>query len=612
VAENPLGELLGKDEGDDADGGEAFASVDPFAASLALTEAETSSEVSRDLSSYLQALGRLARVQYEHLHEQRLLNIGHLRVRLWRERLQLGLQACLGLIAAAVVVMVAVVFHDAINSRQVIVDAFETPPALAARGLTGKVLAEDMLDALSRLQSATRANARKRDLASAWEQDVKIEVPETGVSVGEIDRLLRARFGHDQHVTGDLVQEPDGRVTLRIRGEGAPARAFTGEARDVDALVTRAAEYIYGADEPFLFAVYLNQSGRPADADAFLSSVYPVSPPSERAALANVWGNAVAAQGRYADAATRYRMAITADPHLWSAWSNLIGVVVNTEDEEAAWAVGNRLRALTAGLPSDQRPTPANWVDFDPLTGDFKAEMADLEFDAGKTGGQGTSDVADGPSLADTAAHLHDWQAADRYLLASDASDPHTKAERLFIQGYRALDEGRPADAIGPLTAFEALKRSDPMLAHDYYGDYACYLGLAYALTGQAETAESVFARAGRWVSCQAFRADALDHAGDWTGAQAAYAAAVRSAPDLPFAYDRWGLALLRHGLAAQAADRFAQAHRLGPHWADPLAHWGDALAAQGLAEAAAARRAQAAAYAPQWRPCARDASAAP
>jgi tetratricopeptide (TPR) repeat protein len=601
VAENPLGELLGKDEVDEPEGGDSLGGVDPFAAALALNQADTSTDVARDLSTYLQALDRVARRQLEHLGEQRALNVGRLRVRLWRERLQLALQLVVTLIVAMIVVVVLNVFHDAIVSHQVIVDAFDVPPALAARGLTGKVVAEDMLDALTRLQSATRATARKRDLASAWEQDVKIEVPETGVSVGEIDRLLRARFGHDQHVTGDVTQEADGRVTLRIRGEGATARSFTGDPAAIDKLVTTAAEYIYGADEPFLFAVYLNQAGRSADADAFLAQAYPTSPAADRGPLANVWGNAAAAQGRYADAAARYRLAIAADPHLWSAWSNLIGVTTNTQDEEGAWRIGRRLERLVATLAPDQRPTPADWLDYHSLTDDWMAELAGLTYDANRMSGEGTSDVADGPSLADTAARMHDWAAAERFLLASDQSDPHTKAERLFVQGYRALDDGAPAKALQGFLAFEGLKQSDAMLGHDFYGDYDCYLGLAYALAGQGSSAQAVFARAGRWVTCASFRADALDHAGDWPAALAAYDAAVQLAPDLPFAYDRWGLALLRRGDAAGAAAQFAQAHRLGPHWADPLKHWGDALTAMGQRDAAGRLYAQARAYAPAW-----------
>jgi hypothetical protein len=35
------------------------------------------------------------------------------------------------------------------------------------------------------------------DLSGAWSNDVKLAVPDTGISPAEIVRLLKARFGHD-------------------------------------------------------------------------------------------------------------------------------------------------------------------------------------------------------------------------------------------------------------------------------------------------------------------------------------------------------------------------------------------------------------------------------
>ncbi len=52
------------------------------------------------------------------------------------------------------------VLSDAFASRQVVVEPFEAPPALAARGLSGKVVAEGLLDKLTQLQAATRSTAQ--------------------------------------------------------------------------------------------------------------------------------------------------------------------------------------------------------------------------------------------------------------------------------------------------------------------------------------------------------------------------------------------------------------------------------------------------------------------
>jgi len=60
----------------------------------------------------------------------------------------------------------------------VVIDAFETPAALAARGVTGTAVTSGILDELMRLQQATRTataslTREKRSLANAWSNDVK-------------------------------------------------------------------------------------------------------------------------------------------------------------------------------------------------------------------------------------------------------------------------------------------------------------------------------------------------------------------------------------------------------------------------------------------------------
>jgi hypothetical protein len=81
-----------------------------------------------------------------------------------------------------------IMINDAVTSRQVVVEPFAVPPSLAPHGLTGKVVAGAVLDELSRLQSATRSNAVARGLSGAWTSDIKLEVPEMGLSVSEISR----------------------------------------------------------------------------------------------------------------------------------------------------------------------------------------------------------------------------------------------------------------------------------------------------------------------------------------------------------------------------------------------------------------------------------------
>ena len=118
---------------------------------------------------------------------------------------------------------------NAAHSSSVVVDAFSAPPDMAAKGLGGEVLASKFLDELTVLQARTHASAAKRGLKDAWSGDIKVEVPQTGVSIGEVMRALRGWLGHETHIGGDLEETADG-VSLTVRGEGILPKTFAGPA----------------------------------------------------------------------------------------------------------------------------------------------------------------------------------------------------------------------------------------------------------------------------------------------------------------------------------------------------------------------------------------------
>jgi tetratricopeptide (TPR) repeat protein len=235
------------------------------------------------------------------------------------------------------------------------------------------------------------------------------------------------------------------------------------------------------------------------------------------------------------------------------------------------------------------------------MTWNLPAERAGLVADLQAHGGVGSGLVQYGPLTADTAARMHDPSAAELYLetSADSASMPWVVAMTHFVHGWEALDRRDGARAAAEMEAFGAAY-SDPVINSTTPG-YNCWIAPAEEMAGHPDKADAALQAGGRFVDCYRFRADILDHRGDWPAAQQAYAAAVALAPDLPAAYYSWGLALARHGDLDGATAKYAAANQRGPHWSDPLKAWGDALAAQGRWKAAAAKYDQAAAYAPAW-----------
>ena len=609
MAEGLFGGLLGGEEeaSEFEASSETRAGAEAFAAALAADQVKPDPAVAKAAERFLDKQSVLLDAQTAELEEQRALRLSHLKsqsregkLRRFGQRIRNGMQVATALVFALIGLGLGVMVYDAFTARSVVVEAFDTPPALLARGLSGKVVAGGLLDQLTRLQAATRATVAKRNLSNAWTGDIKIEVPETGLSLGEIDRMLKARFGHDLHIEGDLVQTAAGGLALTVRGDNLLPKVFIGGADDLDRLTAQAAEYIYGQSQPALFVVYLTISGRSADAVAFAKAAYATTSAEDRPYLLNSWANAFANTGAPPQATLPlYREALKLKPDYWTAYNNVMNSQWLLGDEEGAWRTGGDMRQAAGGRPG--RAPEADYQNWDTLTWNLQAFRASALADAAANQGVGSNTTALGPGIADVDVRLHDPADAEFQLQTAqgDAKDPTIAAMTHFVHGRLATDAGDGARAAAEMEAFAAAF-ADPAVSSNYPG-YPCWVAPAEELAGHPDKADAALKAGGRHVDCYRFRGDILGHRGDWAGAQKAYAEAVAIAHDLPAGYYSWGVALARHGDLAGALAKLEAANQRGPHWADPLKAWGDVVARQGRWKEALAKYDAALKYAPAW-----------
>jgi tetratricopeptide (TPR) repeat protein len=606
MAEGMLGGILGEeDQKPEIEASETFAGADAFAAAVAAKLAGSDPEVARDTSAFLKKQAQILETQNQHLKEEHEARLHYLRgqarevdIRRFGLRLRVGFQLFIALVATVIGVGVAIMIDDAVTSRRVVIEPFHTPPTLVANGIDGSVVAAGLLDEISHLQAATRSTAEKRDLTNAWTNDVKLAVPETGVTIGEISRILRARFGHDLHLYGDLVTTVSGQ-TLTVRGDGLAPKAFTGAAADLTKLTTAAAEYVYAQSAPALWAYYLEGANRNQEAIAFCRAAYSNASDVDRPFLLNVWANAInTTGGDPREALKLYRAALKLKPNFWIGYNNVINSLWGLGDEEGAWRAGEELRKKAGGRPGAAPETEyQNWDD---LTWNLQVWRDVMVGDLNSGGG--TNTTAEGPQIAAIEVRMHDWAAAELALgtTNSDENDPTIVAISHFVRGRLAAEAGDVELAANEMEAFGS-GYADPIVRFNYPGQ-DCWIAPAEEAAGRRNKADAAFKAGGTFVNCYRFRADILDSRGDWVGAQKAYEEAVALAPDLPAAYYSWGVALLRHGDHAGGEAKLRDANKRGPHWADPLKVLGDLLAKQGNAKDALAKYDEAIQYAPNWK----------
>ena len=109
------------------------------------------------------------------------------------------------------------------------IEAFESPPDLQQQGFTGSVVAARLRDRLASLQRQTVAGQQGAQLNVGEREPIRLVIPNTGVSLDDIDRYLRRRLGSETLVTGDLVHVPGSAagLALNVRVGAAPGEIIT-------------------------------------------------------------------------------------------------------------------------------------------------------------------------------------------------------------------------------------------------------------------------------------------------------------------------------------------------------------------------------------------------
>jgi hypothetical protein len=216
--------------------------------------------------AFLERQSRLADIQIEDEKRERKIRHRSLRVHHASEVLKLCFEIAVGLVVLLVVSALGAMVWSATQDRDLVVDAFSVPPDVAQSGLTGAVLAGRVLDKLGTMETNTFSLAQSAgsNRGEVGEQ-VRVEIPQTGISLGELDRYLRQWLGHETRVSGDLVHTPKG-LALTVRYGDAPGTTTEGSAADLDRLIGLTAEHVYAAARPKRLSFRSQQSAAPNSA----------------------------------------------------------------------------------------------------------------------------------------------------------------------------------------------------------------------------------------------------------------------------------------------------------------------------------------------------------
>jgi tetratricopeptide (TPR) repeat protein len=545
-------------------------------------------------------------VQKHHLHEQ----FKHLHLSVWEKRVGILLRFATAIVGFAVAASISFLVWDAWHSNNLLIEPFTVPPDLAARGLTGQVVASRLLDRLVAMQAQTSSQRAPRTFVNSWdEKGIKLEIPESGVSFSELDQFMRDKLGRDVHVTGDVVRTGTGlHLTARAGLNGSDS--VSGDEADLDALVQRLSESIYRLTQPYRFGIYLATHDRLGEAVPIFEYLGRAGPDEDRPWAFTALGNTAGDQNGVAAALAVQRRALALKPDFASAALNVARMENDRSLPEQTARDDERIAETLT--PGKQETIRADVIQ--ELREERHAEGIQ-QFGAFR---DATDEYAHAiqhnipgrfglsAELARAAAGAHDLAAA-RLAMAEPIEDSGLAlglAAVYKIWAGTTIDQ-EVEDWKAILSEAQATR---PLLLR--YPGLPTFISTTVApVLAHAEAELGDFASAERLIAptppdcyrCLIARAGIAELRKQYDRADYWFARAVADAPSIPIAYSAWGSALLKRGQPDKAIEKFKIANQKGPHFADPLEGWGEALMAKKQSHLALAKFAEAEKYAPNW-----------
>ena len=529
-----------------------------------------------------------------------------------------GLTALVGIL---ILLGIGSFLWSASRASGMVVDAFTVPPAFAQQGLTGTVVATQLLDKVAALETGTQSARAKTAYEDSWSDTKGVVVPYAGVSLGQIRREVRDWLGAETHLGGEMVRLPGDRLAISFRTTDGLSGRVEGVASEPDKLLDLAALAMFKATQPYRYSVYQSRHGNRAEAVATLQALSRSDNLRDR--LWAMHGLALSASTQ-AESVAIYRRLLELEPNFLSALGNMPGYALNDGHEEEAfkgfersakaYAAGaeDYTRSYATGFGHDARSTVAA------LKGDL-GEAARQAEAAERTQSGGPTFLASRPFLTAAAwATAHDFTRARDTLTAAGFLDPERRVAAEKIAG-RQLDL---ADLRAVATG------DDSAVAAAYQRILTAIRGESLSAISLGEARDTVveearirrlmavpLARLGRIDEAKAAVAGQSDQddwtlrtrafvtafAGDARASDALFARAVARTPSLPAAPLLWAEALMHRRDFAGAERHAREAIRRGPNSAAAQHLLGEALSAQRKWAEAERAYASAARLTPQW-----------
>lgn len=454
------------------------------------------------------------------------------------ERASYGLKVLTGVVGVVAFVVIGVLLWSASQYRGLTVQPFSVPPELEARGANGTVVASRLLDQLSHVQKNTNSLRAPNTYANSWGDDIEVEIPQTGISAGELWKFLRAWLGQEVKITGEVVRTPTGQLQVTARAGGQPTPVFTGPEDQLETLLTQAAESLYGSTQPYRYGIYLSRAGREAESLEVLEALAATGSFTDRKWALAGWSLTLQGTGDFERAIETCSASIALDPKFGLALANCGGVYSILGQAEQAYLLTRRSAPLFRGS-RDLAPAMAA-----PFSLEMRAFVLEMEHDTlgsasvyGEAAAiEGTTERGNRQNQARMLALAHDLTSAKRLLRSGTTAVEARSAEGAVQQTFALFAALSQEDWASAVAAEAELTHGeeDSSLQAMFTSTHRPMVAYARARMGDLARAEAALAGAPRdsyWVLIAHGQVAAIK--GDVAASERWFARAAPAAPSL-------------------------------------------------------------------------------
>jgi hypothetical protein len=423
---------------------------------------------------YLNRQRALVDLQIKHFDEEHTLAIAAARRKGFIDRMRICLQVLIAAIIGTVVIAIVMTLWDAINDRSVVIDAVLVPEDLAQHGFTGEAVAKRILDRLAEINNSSGTVRAANSYANSLAGDLKLEIPETGVSIGELSRTLHEKLGHPTHVGGEITHSGDN-VSVLIRIGDEYQVESTGPEANLAALVQDAATRIYAKTQPYRYGFWLNTNGHPVAAGTVFRQLALTGSRIER-----IWalhGLAVAALSSR-ESLEYDRQALEVDPNFFLAHLTRADAFIDSGHAEAGLKESQAvMAAANSGVDSglsrlgEASVRVHGALNRDELLGDYQNALTDIGSILERGDSEARS-VSDWRFKTRVLTELHDLPAASElFALFPAPASARADAQLSYIKSLLLTEGGDWQAAIPDLQHMKLLIPQLPAgIAQDWGG----------------------------------------------------------------------------------------------------------------------------------------------